>query len=141
VNDCDAAGSTGTLAVKPLGTSCPEGGSGCSSWRIVAARREDRLQKTSRAETSKGRSGDAPLGYSGRRALRREQCNVDGQSGVFTVHVTIFFIFFVWFLWPQFGNLIVTLCTHMRMPMHPHICLFVCLFIYLDSKYLKILFN
>jgi hypothetical protein len=40
---------------------------------------------TSRAETSEGRSGDAPLGYSRRTALRREQCNVDGQSGVFTV--------------------------------------------------------
>jgi hypothetical protein len=26
------------------------------------------------------RSGEAPLGYSRRTALRREQCNVDGQS-------------------------------------------------------------
>jgi hypothetical protein len=85
MDDCDESGSTGTLAVKPLGTSCPVGGSGCNSWRIVAARRGDRLQNTSQAETSKGRSGDAPLGYSGRIALRREQCNVDGQSGVFTV--------------------------------------------------------
>jgi hypothetical protein len=25
-------------------------------------------------------NGEAPLGYSGRTALRREQCNVDGQS-------------------------------------------------------------
>jgi hypothetical protein len=26
------------------------------------------------------KTGDAPLGYSGRTALRREHCNVDGQS-------------------------------------------------------------
>jgi hypothetical protein len=34
---------------------------------------------TSRAVGKEG-NGDAPLGNAGRRALRREQCNVDGQS-------------------------------------------------------------
>jgi hypothetical protein len=28
----------------------------------------------------KKRKGDTPLGYSGKTALRREQCNVDSQS-------------------------------------------------------------
>jgi ribosomal protein L3 len=28
----------------------------------------------------KGRKGDTPLGYSRRTTLRKEQCNVDGQS-------------------------------------------------------------
>jgi hypothetical protein len=41
-------------------------------WRIVTAIIEDPLLKTSRAEKSEGRSGDAPLGYSRRTASRRE---------------------------------------------------------------------
>jgi hypothetical protein len=58
----------------------PYGESGCSGWRIVAARREDRLQKTSRAQSPEGRNGDAPLGYSGRIALRREQCDMSARE-------------------------------------------------------------
>jgi hypothetical protein len=60
---------------EPLRTSWNSGGSGGSSWRIVTARREARAQ-TSQAQPSVEKNGDAPLGYSGRRALRREQCVV-----------------------------------------------------------------
>jgi hypothetical protein len=52
-----------------------------SGWRIVAARggaepQEDAMRRNSR----KRRNGDTPLGYSGRTALRREQCNGFVQS-------------------------------------------------------------
>jgi hypothetical protein len=36
--------------------------------------------KLLKAQPRKGRKGDTPLGYSGRTALRREQCSMDGQS-------------------------------------------------------------
>jgi hypothetical protein len=32
------------------------------------------------AQPSEERNGEAPLGYSGRTALRREQCNVDDKA-------------------------------------------------------------
>jgi hypothetical protein len=35
---------------------------------------------TLQAQPSKERNGEAPLGYSGRTALRREQCNVDDKA-------------------------------------------------------------
>jgi hypothetical protein len=35
--------------------------------------------ETSKAETTERRNGDTPLGYLGRTALRREQCNVNAH--------------------------------------------------------------
>jgi hypothetical protein len=35
---------------------------------------------TLQAQPSKERNGEAPLGYLGRTALRREQCNVDDKA-------------------------------------------------------------
>jgi hypothetical protein len=41
---------------------------------------EQGKKKTLEEQHSKKRNGDAPLGYSGRTALRREQCDVEGAS-------------------------------------------------------------
>jgi hypothetical protein len=41
---------------------------------------EQGKKKTLQEQHSKKRNGDAPLDYSGRTALRREQCDVDGAS-------------------------------------------------------------
>jgi hypothetical protein len=41
---------------------------------------EQGKKKMLQEQHSKKRNGDAPLGYSGQTALRREQCDVDGAS-------------------------------------------------------------
>jgi hypothetical protein len=52
------------------------GGSDGSGWRIVAAGREPSHRKmTSQTEISERRNNDTPMGYSGRTALRRGQCD------------------------------------------------------------------
>jgi hypothetical protein len=79
MDDCDASGSTGTLAVNRS-----ERAGLMEGVDVVAWERSPQEEKTE-PETSEGRSGDAPLGYSGWTALRTEQCNMDGQSGVFTM--------------------------------------------------------
>jgi hypothetical protein len=57
-----------------------EGSGGCNGWRIVAARSSRNKKTTLQEQHSKKRNKDAPLGYSGRTALRREQCDVDGAT-------------------------------------------------------------
>jgi hypothetical protein len=42
---------------------------------------EQDRRKTLQEQPSRKRTGDAPLGYSGRTALRREQCDMDGATG------------------------------------------------------------
>jgi hypothetical protein len=47
-----------------------------SGWRIVIAREGAKPQKDATScNPRKGRTGSTPVGYSGRTALRREQCN------------------------------------------------------------------
>jgi hypothetical protein len=49
-------------------------------WRMIAAEGAE-PQETDVASTAlKERNGETPLGYSGRTALRRGQCNVDDKA-------------------------------------------------------------
>lgn len=48
----------------------------CSGWRVITVEEPCHRKMTSLAETSEGRDGGAPIDYSGRAALKREQCNV-----------------------------------------------------------------
>jgi hypothetical protein len=68
------------LSSEPLGTSWSKEGAGVvdGEWspRKEASHRKVMLQ----AQPSEEKNGEAPLGYSGRTALRREQCNLDDEA-------------------------------------------------------------
>jgi hypothetical protein len=50
---------------------------GRSGWRRIAAEGAESHESDVATTDTEERNGEATLGYSGRRALRREQCNAD----------------------------------------------------------------
>jgi hypothetical protein len=62
-------------------TSALKEGADVPSREQKSGRKETLQQKkTLQGQTSKGGKGNTPLGYSGRSALRREQCDVPPES-------------------------------------------------------------
>jgi hypothetical protein len=58
-------------------------GSGSSGWRSATAGQTEPQGGRHELETSGRKRGDTPLGYSGRTALRREQCNGFAQASLY----------------------------------------------------------
>jgi hypothetical protein len=79
LDDGDTSGSPGTLAVNRSGRAGLKEGANVEVGEWPPSQRKRRRCKHS---PRKKRNGDAPLGYSWRTALKREQCNVDGHSVV-----------------------------------------------------------
>jgi hypothetical protein len=70
------------LTVELLGTSTLRQARGNGSGRMIAAEDTCRSGKKRQSIDSPRKEDDAPLGYSGRTALRREQCGVAPKIGL-----------------------------------------------------------
>jgi hypothetical protein len=80
-SECGTTGSSGTLAGNCSRRAGFKKGADVTAGEVTTRGATETTGDTASTATEKKRNGDAPLGYSGRTALRREQCDVDGSAG------------------------------------------------------------
>jgi hypothetical protein len=78
LDDCNTFGSKWKLIREPLGTSPLKEGADVAVGERTTGRKETPSQRkwTLQAQPPEEKNCDTPLGYSGRRAFRREQCGL-----------------------------------------------------------------
>jgi hypothetical protein len=83
MSECETTGSSGKLTGNcSRRAGLKEGADVAVGERKTGRKNEEQdKRKTLQEQPSRKRTEDAPLGYSGRTALRREQCDMDGVTG------------------------------------------------------------
>jgi hypothetical protein len=81
-SECETTGSSGKLTANRSRRAGLKKGADVAAeeWKTGRKNAEQKYKKELQEQPSKKRNEDAPLGYSSRIALRREQCDVDGAS-------------------------------------------------------------